>query len=294
MSDKEFLDMIVKATDIFAGEPNFIEIVPDKSCVFISDLHGDYENTEKIIKKYGSNYILVFLGDYVDRAIERGGSIKTLELLLQRKLEKPKETIILRGNHEFKEVFRVYGFLEELGLEVMHNLQAPFEKMFSQLPYIVGTDNGLLGLHGGLPNIFSIDQLYDIPKGVYSRADDWRISQIVWNDHSTATLSAQIEMFDRFNSQGLSGNVERGAAGMSMLFYDKHFFDEKMKLLGKNVLVRGHDKDAKGYSYDNRLLTIFSSRIYSDYGKIKGAYVAVMEDPQKELKSALDLKIEKL
>jgi len=64
-----------------------------------------------------------------------------------------------------------------------------------------------------------------------------------------------------------------------------------MSLLGKKVLVRGHNQNLKGYSLNNKVLTVFSSRRYTNYGNLKGAYVAIL-DPQKEINNALDLKIE--
>ena len=71
----------------------------------------------------------------------------------------------------------------------------------------------------------------------------------------------------------------------------KRDLSEQMNLLNKKVLVRGHNYNLKGYSLNNKVLTIFSSKIYAEYGNLKGIYVAI-SDPQKEIKDALDLRIE--
>ena len=279
-------DLVSKVNSLFLQEPNFQELPSDKPIIFVGDLHGDIENAVRIVRKYSKDHRIVFLGDYIDRSTEYLGSLKNISYLLKKKIENPKEIIMLRGNHEFNQIYNMYGFGDELR-EIDHAFSKDFlwkfTLLFPNMPYIVTTDNGIIGLHGGIPNVESVEEIKNLPKGVTDYNQHPIISQIVWNDN----IGDCDNFFDNkgytYSNRGLSLNLG--------ILYGEPYFSEKMSLLGKKVLVRGHNQNLKGYSLNNKVLTVFSSRRYTNYGNLKGAYVAIL-DPQKEINNALDLKIE--
>lgn len=92
-------------------EPNLIFI--DEPVYIIGDIHGQYYDLLNILKnrislhKNVSNQNLLFLGDYVDRGLF---SIQTLLLILALKINCPSKIILLRGNHESKQLTTFFNF----------------------------------------------------------------------------------------------------------------------------------------------------------------------------------------
>ncbi|MBL7100369.1 MAG: serine/threonine protein phosphatase [Nanoarchaeota archaeon] len=284
----DLVSLLKDANDILIEEPNYQVLKSDKPIVFVGDTHGDIETTEKIMKKFLGTHLLVFLGDYVDRALVDLGSIKNVSYILDKKVNH-NDIVILRGNHEFEYLFEYYGFGSELAQidNSDKTLLKHFRDVFSNLPYVAVTENGLIALHGGIPDIDSADEIKKLPKGLLNYEANKVVLQIVWNDNICDSKA-------RLGSEGfLDGNRD---GDDRFLLYGEPYFSKKMDLLGKNVLVRGHDYREKGYSLDDRILTIFSSRSsqkYVDSGRLKGVYVAVL-DSQEIVKTAKNLKIEQI
>ena len=277
--------LLQEANDLLKEEPNYQSLKSDRPIVVIGDTHGDVKTTKKVVEKYLKTHTLVFLGDYVDRAPEHQGSIKNVSYILHNKINNPEKIVMLRGNHEFEAVFQRYGFgLELYPLDDDRTLLGNFKEVFSNLPYVATTENGVLALHGGIPDISSVDELVSLPKGIFDYEDDKAILQIVWNDN---IQDAKMKLGPEGFVGGNRGGDER------FLTYGEPYFSNKMRMLGKKILLRAHDYREKGYSLNDKILTIFTATQYADRGRLKGAYVAIL-DPQAEIKTAKDLKIEKI
>ncbi len=303
---KEILALIRECRKILKAEPSYMKIPSDRPIVFVGDTHGDYETTEEILKRYSGTHTIVFLGDYINRAPLPNGSLINTVMILKEKRRHPESTIMLKGNHEFLEIMIAGMFDRDIREYFLRSgghreVFSAILKLFGALPYAAHLGNVVLALHGGLPNANSITEFRSIPKGILDNSylrqkPDDIASQVVWNSNV------------RFDYPEREGNeIYPSAKGndMNKMFcYGRSFFEKKMRLLRKRVLIRGHDQDSKGYSMDGRILTVLTSRRYKNspgYDNrpefrrncLLGSFVAVL-DPQKRIMTARDLDLDVL
>ena len=171
------------------------------------------------------------------------------------KLEAPEDVFILRGNHES------YSLVEfsphELPAELRQTFGAGagevldmFEKSFAALPMFLLCESGVFASHGGIYKaISSREGLLAI------KPDDGEaLKQFTWGDPAvTKTYRGEISREVNYTKEQCLG-----------------FLDS----IEAKVMLRGHDYTTLGYAlYDDRLLTVFTSRRYQDKGN-RGILVA--------------------
>jgi predicted MPP superfamily phosphohydrolase len=257
---EEIKELLNEAEKRFASESKLIELESGK-IIFVGDTHGDLEATEKIIHRYlKSENRLVFLGDYVDRG---PASRENINFLLGQKIEHPNFLYLLMGNHEGHAVisFQPADFWEGLDAE----LRQRYSEVLSTLPLAVSTPNGIIALHGALPDVSGLEDINRIKPG----SAEWH--QITWGDWQER----------RGGFLGIDPYTARPQFG-------RGWFEEIMSRLGKNVLIRSHQPDAPPTIYDRRCLTIFTSSAYRHY--ISERTIALV-DLDRAVKSADDITI---
>jgi len=261
MTREEIKELLSEAEKRFASETKLIQLESSK-VIFVGDTHGDLEATETIIHKYlKSENTLVFLGDYVDRG---PASLENINFLLGQKIEHPGALYLLMGNHEGYAVgnFHPADFWERLDVE----LRQRYSEVLSKLPLAVSTPNGIIALHGALPDVSGLEDINRIKLG----SAEWH--QITWGDWQ--------ERAGKF--LGIDPYTERPQFG-------RGWFKEIMSRLGRNVLIRSHQPDAPAIMYGRRCLTIFTSSAYKHY--ISERTIALV-DLRKMVKSVDDIRIE--
>ena len=157
LTEKEMRLLCDRAKDVFIQESN---IVPVSSPVSIAgDLHGQFFDLLKLIDVAGGeppavNYI--FMGDFVDRGHH---SVETITYLLLLKVKYFSHVVLLRGNHETRQVSFSYGFYEEINRKYGNsNTWTELTNLFDYMPICALVDNKILCVHGGLsPKIKRID-----------------------------------------------------------------------------------------------------------------------------------------
>jgi len=261
MTKKEIMDLLGGVEKVFAEEANLIRLESGR-VVFVGDTHGDFEATGKVIQGYlkpGNK--LVFLGDYVDRG---PASLENINFLLQQKLEHPESIFLLMGNHEGYGVvpFSPANFWEGLDAELRHWYIA----VLSKLPLVASTTNGVIALHGALPDVPSLGDINGINLG----GDRWH--QTTWGDWQER--EGGFLGFDSYTGRPQFG---------------QGWFEEIMSRFDKNILIRSHQPNAPQVMYGGRCLTIFTSSAYSHY--VPERTVAVL-DSEEEVHSVADVKIE--
>ena len=261
LSDDETLGLLDEVGERFALEPKLIELCSNRA-VFVGDTHGDFEATKEVVARYmrpGST--LVFLGDYVDRGPR---SLENINYLLLLKSLYPDDLYLLMGNHEAYGAFPFHpaDFWEGLG----EGLYQGYVEALSRLPLAASAPNGLIALHGALPEVAGLEGINAIVLG----STPWR--EITWGD------------WQEVGGGYLGEDIFTGRPQFGV-----DHFRRMMDVLDKRVLVRSHQPGVPQTMYEGRCLTIFTSSAYS--GLVPRRTIAVA-DLERGVRTAADLVIE--
>ncbi len=255
----ELENLFEKAGSIFEKEPRLIDLPSRGKVVFVGDTHGDLDATEQVIHQYlKKDYQIVFLGDYLDRG---DYSEENIQFLLQMKLEHPDKIFLLAGNHEgfmVKEFYPVY-FWSSISTEE----RKKYGLLFSKFPFAASAQNGLLALHGALPDLKSLEEMDQIELG----DENW--DRIVWGDFVENEMDILGDLWGRPQ-------------------FGRQYFNRLMERYQKQVLVRSHQPHAPITMFDKRCVTIFTSHAYLPTRTI------AIADLEKEIRSAEDILLERI
>jgi hypothetical protein len=202
--------------------------------VFVGDTHGDFDATKTIFRLYFKpGFVLVFLGDYVDRGDE---ARENIDFLLKKKEESPDQVFLLAGNHEgFCSVpFSPADFWESLSPDEYNY----FSEICQFFPFAAVTQNGLLVIHGAPPDVSSPEDI----NGVQICSEHW--FQLTWGDFA----DKQGEFIATNSGRPVFGN---------------DYFNRVMKQLGAQVLIRSHQANIDSVIFDKRCLTLMTSYYYT-------------------------------
>lgn len=264
-----------KIKKILEKEPKLIEIKTKEieKIIFVGDTHGDFDASQKVIKKYfGPKNIIVFLGDYVDRGPQ---SKENFDFLLEKKIEFPGQIYLLQGNHEAYHIleFLPADFWQGLSNEEYQNYCLIAEK----LPLALATEE-IIALHGGLPDIENLQEINKIKVGGLGYSE-LRMAGRAFNPWFQITWANFIEKKGEFlGINPLTGRPEFG----------KDWFFKIMERFKKKVLIRSHQPTAPLFIFDDRCLTIFTSSAYK-----RERTVAIL-DLKKDIRDAKDLEIRRI
>lgn len=244
--------------------------IPEPVCV-VGDIHGQYFDFVHLLEKAGSpkkiNYI--FLGDYVDRGIF---SVEVIILLYALKVAHPDNVVLLRGNHEWRNMTDHFTFREETISKFDEDVYNVIMESFDAMPLAAIVNDRYLAIHGGispdlkkLSQISKLDRFAEPPiKGLFC--------DLLWSDPMNDEDANEYEFND---------NKERE---WSYLFGKK----PTKKLLDSHNLmsvVRAHQVQIDGYKmhrWDGEssfpyVITLFSAPNYCDYYSNKAA-VLILKD----------------
>ncbi len=223
----------------------------DDGFLVVGDTHGHLEPTLEILDiSEDIGLPVAFLGDYVDRGPEQ---ILNLYSLLEKKLERPDDILLLRGNHEDMWLNQTYGFYSELIDMYSESVFEPLANFYDALPVVSVISDKYFLVHGGISeHILDIDHITSL------LPPDYEYQELLWNDPS--------ETVDWFSPNYLRG-VYTCFGSMAV----EHFLEHN----GLDVIIRGHTCFTEGYRwfFNGRLLCIFSAPDYC--GNNRGYYAQV-------------------
>ena len=265
ISKLSLLKIILDVTKINMQEPSLIEIEVKKNETFniCGDIHGQFYDLLNIFTLYGypsENNHYLFNGDFVDRG---SFSVECLITLLCFKLLYPKHFYLARGNHESRNLNKVYGFEQEVLSKYDSNVYEAFMRFFFSLPLAHCINKEILVVHGGL---FSKDgvTLNDIRKIKRFREvpETGIMCEILWSDPSP------------INGRHPSN---RGVA----ITFGPDVVKNFLKNNKLQKLVRSHECKNEGYEILGDVITVFSAPNYCDSMGNLGAIIQLKGDSIK-------------
>lgn len=259
LTQGDLLFLCRKVRQIFLSQSMLLEVnAPVNIC---GDIHGQYFDLLRIMDIAGApheqNYL--FLGDYVDRALQ---GIETIALLFAYKIKYPDNICLLRGNHECSSITRIYGFYDECKRRYSVKLWRIFSDCFNCMPVAAVVSEKIFCCHGGLsPELYKMDQIKNIARPT-DIPEEGLLCDLLWSDPN-------IEM---------NGWAENDR-GVSFVF-GPDVVEQFLDLHDLDLIVRAHQVVADGYEFmaNRRLVTLFSAPNYCNEFDNAGGVMIVDED----------------
>lgn len=231
-------------TDILTEESNIQPVsTPVTVC---GDIHGQFYDLEELFRTGGEvpSTRYIFLGDFVDRGYY---SLETFTRLLTLKARYPDRIVLLRGNHESRQITQVYGFYDEC-LNKYGNASAwkMCCEVFDLLTIAALIDEEILCVHGGLsPDVITLDDIHFIDRG-QEIPHEGAFCDLVWSDPD--------ESIDTWATS------PRGAGWLFGGKVAEHF----LQINNLSLVCRAHQLVNEGYKYlfNDKVVTVWSAPNY--------------------------------
>eukprot|EP00697_Spironema_sp_BW2_P008781 gnl/Spiro4/23484_TR11607_c0_g1_i1.p1 gnl/Spiro4/23484_TR11607_c0_g1~~gnl/Spiro4/23484_TR11607_c0_g1_i1.p1 ORF type:complete len:307 (+),score=95.39 gnl/Spiro4/23484_TR11607_c0_g1_i1:123-1043(+) len=243
LTEQEVRLLTEKAKEILSQESNVQPVhVPVTVC---GDIHGQFHDLIELFRIGGkapdTNYL--FMGDYVDRGYY---SVETVSLLVAIKVRYKDRVVVLRGNHESRQITQVYGFYDECLRKYGNpNVWKYFTDLFDFLPLTALVDSQIFCLHGGLsPAIETLDHIRGLDR-VQEVPHEGPMCDLLWSDP------------DDRPGWGMS---PRGAGFTFGQDISEHF----NHINNLSLVARAHQLVHEGYNWchNKNAVTIFSAPNY--------------------------------
>lgn len=244
-----------------------IDVPAGNEFTVCGDVHGQYYDLMNIFQLNGKpseTNPYLFNGDFIDRG---SFSVECILLLFAYKLAYPHHMHLARGNHESKNLNKLYGFEGEVRQKYDETLYEMFCEAFCALPLAHVINDSVFVVHGGL---FSSDDvtLKDIRETHRFREppEEGILSEILWSD-----------------PQGPMGRApsKRGVG----IAFGPDVTENFLKKNNLDMIVRSHEMKEKGYEieHNKKLVTIFSAPNYCDQMGNEGAFIRFSSDDKQKL-----------
>lgn len=267
-----FLNLCSQAVDVCASESRLIEV--NSPCYVLGDLHGNFHDLvcfEKVLWRMGpvlTPASFLFLGDYVDRG---DFGFEVVAYLLAQKLLMPNKFLLIRGNHEIRDVQQSFTYKtechEKFGSELGEDVWEATNTVFDRMPVAAVIDKKIFCVHGGIPHPDHgggyISAINDIPTNLSNPSEDCPLAwEIMWNDPVRQDDENEDESLREELSLN-SGFVDNDSRGTAYSFSSKAL-DSFLKRNDLSHVIRAHEVKEAGFQLqqNGRLLTVFSSSHY--------------------------------
>ncbi|KAL0923958.1 hypothetical protein M5K25_004746 [Dendrobium thyrsiflorum] len=251
--------IILQAREMLRAMPSLVDITVSDGHHFTvcGDVHGQFYDLLNIFELNGlpsEENPYLFNGDFVDRG---SFSVEVILTLFAFKCMTPSAMHLARGNHESKNMNKIYGFEGEVKSKLSEAFVELFAEVFCCLPLAHVINDKVFVVHGGL---FSVDgvKLSDIRAidRFCEPPEEGLMCEILWSDPQP--------QFGR-------GPSKRGVGLSFGEDVTKRFLQEN----NLDLIVRSHEVKDEGYEieHDGKLITVFSAPNYCDQMGNKGALI---------------------
>lgn len=248
-SERDMTDLCHQTVEKLSANPDpLLEL--EYPVVIVGDLHGSIEDLLRIFRIFKPPPLTkyLFLGDYVDRG---DNSLEVMTILMALYCKYPDKVYLLRGNHEFSHINKVYGFYEEIVESYRKpTLWAIFQRVFSFLPLAAIINKETFCVHGGLsPYMENVSTIRSIKLPITNYDGQPLISDLVWSDPSDKDVD--------FESNNRGSGVLFGKQAVKEFLTANHL----------KFMLRGHQCTTTGvHAFAGTLgMTVFSC---SDYCRL--------------------------
>ncbi|MFH1831983.1 MAG: metallophosphoesterase family protein [bacterium] len=269
-NSKNWLEAQVPNSDFWAGKHAWdyvqkYETPVDSQTCFIGDIHGCVHSLLRTLWglvaedklddnfKLTKNINLICLGDYFDRGLY---SIEVLHTLYLLKKANPTHVHLLRGNHEYEALSRLYSFAAELkekfGKQPAHDLLASITNLVRCFPLALllkSGDSVIQCCHGGLNPGYKPQRLINSTLEIFEKIPGTGAHN-KYNSENRAGNGFP-NWAGNFNWTDFSGTTIKGGVSFSGRGYkfDKNWVNAYLTEngIGLNGFIRGHQHYAFGF-----------------------------------------------
>jgi len=234
-----------------------IDVPDDGEVTVCGDVHGQYYDLLNIWNLNGvpseSNPYL-FNGDFVDRG---SFSAEVILILFAWKLAHPHHLHLARGNHETRNMNKLYGFEGEITKKYDEELYQLFCECFCLLPLCHVIKQQIFVVHGGLfsKDDVTLDMIRKVNRDC-EPPDEGLMTELLWSD-----------------PQPGRGRVP-SKRGVGVAF-GQDVTENFLKTNNLKMVIRSHEMKEEGYEIEHcgKLCTVFSAPNYCDQMGNKGAFI---------------------
>lgn len=252
-------EMVLDMIALLKGLPSLVDVpIPDDGEFTVcGDVHGQYYDLVNIFEKNGfpsEENPYLFNGDFVDRG---SFSVEVILALFAWKLCFPRSVHLARGNHETRNMNKLYGFEGEVTKKYDEDLYSLFCEAFCLLPLAHVLAGKIFCTHGGLfsRDGVTLDDLRAIDRDC-EPPDEGLMTEMLWSDPQP----------------GRGRGASKRGVGVA---FGADVTENFLRTNDLKMIVRSHEMKEEGYEVDHggKLITVFSAPNYCDQMGNKGAFI---------------------